>query len=367
VLSKVEELKNHTDKSAEYAKEVKRIAEELNALEEKKLGYIFLAEISYAHRKYCDHSRYYVEWDVFDVMRVARVTYNAAEEMLTNYILSKKDIEIELQKNLIAKQNMQRNLFMGGIVLCGLLLTIFWYMLRLRRRRNHALAELNTTKDKFFSIISHDLKTPAVAQRDAIKMLLGKVEKWDLPTLQSFIAELLHSANVQVELLYKLLNWAQLQSGRMTCHPESFDLAPRIISEIALIQKNAEDKGVQLQTEISNPCMITADAEMIATVLRNLLSNAVKFTPKGGTVQLDVERSRNAAYTISISDTGIGMSQQQISELFSLDTLHSHKGTGGEEGSGLGLIICKEFLEKHNSTLHIESEEGNGSRVWFEI
>ena len=110
-------------------------------------------------------------------------------------------------------------------------------MLRLRSRRNRALAELNATKDKFFSIISHDLKNPAVAQRDAIKMLFSKAEQWDATTLQSFCGELLHSADMQVELLYNLLNWAQLQRERMIYQPETFDLAQRIVPELALIRK----------------------------------------------------------------------------------------------------------------------------------
>ena len=362
VLSKVEELRNNTDKSKEYAKEAQQIAEELNALEEKKLGYFFLAEICYAHREYSDHSRYYVEWDVFDVMRVARVTYNAAEEMFTNYLLSKKDLEIELQKNVIAKQEMQRNFFVVGIMVCVLLLIVFWYILRLRRRRNRALAELNATKDKFFSIISHDLKNPAIAQRDAIKMLFTKAGQWDATTLHDFSGELLNSADMQVDLLYKLLSWAQLQSGRMIYQPETIDLALIMVPEIALIRKIADNKGVQLETEIAQPCIVTADAEMIATVVRNLLSNAVKFTPAGGTVKLEISESK-----ISISDTGAGMSPTEMQNIFRLDSSHSKLGTAGETGTGLGLIVCRELLEKHNTKLQVESEKGCGSRFWFEI
>jgi signal transduction histidine kinase len=293
--------------------------------------------------------------------------------MDVKYETAKKDFEIERQKTVIEKQNLHRWLLMGGIGACVLILVIFWYMLRMRARRNHALAELNTTKDKFFSIISHDLKNPAIAQRDAIRMLFSKAAQWDTATLQSFSGELLHSADMQVELLYNLLGWAQLHSGRMIYQPETFDLAQRIVPELALIKKIADAKGVQFETEIPQTCIITADAEMMATVIRNLLSNAAKFTPEGGTVKLDISPCTDAInrvsqkYTISISDTGTGIPPEALQNIFRLDTRHSRPGTAGETGTGLGLIVCNELLEKHNTKLKIESEEGKGSKFWFEI
>ena len=379
VLSKVEELRNNTDKSEEYTKVAQQIAEELNALEEKKLSFIFLSELCFAHRKYCDHSKYYVEWDMFDITRVVGMTYRASEEMFANYILSKKDFEIERQHTIIEKQNLQRGLLVGGIATCVVVLALLWYMLRLRSRRNSALqekteilAEMNATKNKFFSVISHDLKNPAITLRDALQILLTNAHSWDPDTLNKYCIELFKSAENHIELIYSLLNWAQIQTGRLSFTPVSFFL-PKLLPEISIIRKMAENKEISLNISIPEEAVVSCDVNMLLTVVRNLLTNAVKFTPKGGTVQLDVSPCRDAMnrvspkYTISITDTGIGMRKEQITKLFQLDSLHSQKGTNGEEGSGLGLIICKEFLEKHNSTLHIESEVGKGSRVWFEI
>jgi signal transduction histidine kinase len=122
--------------------------------------------------------------------------------------------------------------------------------------------------------------------------------------------------------------------------------------------------------------LITGDADILTTVVRNLLTNAVKFTNAGGTVTLDVSprdcrdvagNVSTGGYIVSVSDTGVGMSREQIGKLFIIDSAHSRKGTSGEQGSGLGLIVCREMLAKHGTTLHVESEEGKGSRFWFEV
>jgi signal transduction histidine kinase len=234
---------------------------------------------------------------------------------------------------------------------------------------------MNATKDKFFSIISHDLKNPAVAQREALQMLFDKASGWDAATLREYYGELLQSADHQVKLLYNLLGWAQLQTGRMTCRPARFDLARQLRSEIAVVGKMATGKGVALQTDMPGELPVTGDANMLSTVVRNLLTNAVKYTASGGVVTLDVsphdcrDVAGNVAtgYAVSISDTGIGMSREQISNLFRLGSLPAHPGTAGETGSGLGLIVCRELLEKHGTTLNVESTEGEGSRFWFEV
>jgi signal transduction histidine kinase len=282
-------------------------------------------------------------------------------------------------------------------------------MLRLRIRRNRALAErsdalsernnslseMNATKDKFFSIISHDLRNPVVAQRDALQMLVQNSGSWDVNTLTTYYHELLKSADGQVELIYNLLGWAQLQTGRITYNPSTFNLAHRLRSDIALIRNIAEKKGVGFAVSIPDDADIIGDGAMLSIVVRNLLTNAVKFTkgasppdtPNGkvGTVTLNVtpidggdDTRRDAmhcvsttsiitGYIIAISDTGIGMSAEQIGNLFRLDSARSRKGTAGEQGSGLGLIVCRELLEKHGSELHVESEEGKGSRFWFKV
>ena len=297
---------------------------------------------------------------------------SAIREMETKYDTEKKNFEIAHQQQIIKNQNLQRRLLIGGVAVLVVFLALLWYMLRLRDRRNRALADMNATKDKFFSIISHDLKNPAVAQRDALLLLIKNIGLWDVPQLAKYYEGLLETAEGQVELVYNLLNWAQIQTGRMTYTPATFNLLARLRSDISMIRKMAENKGITFVAEIPEDAVVTGDSNMLAIVVRNLLTNAVKFTPAGGTVTLNISPATVhpvpcALYRISVTDTGIGMSEEQIRNLFRLDSRQSSRGTADEQGSGLGLIVCKELLEKHGSELHIESEEGKGSRFWFEL
>ena len=293
-------------------------------------------------------------------------TLRAAEEMEAKYETAKKELEIERQQGVIARQSLYRWLLTGGVSLCLVVLALLWYMLRLRTRRNLALAEVNTTKDKFFSIISHDLKNPITSQRDAIQLLVQNARLWDIDSLTDYCDKLLKSSEGHVALIYNLLGWAQLQTGRMTYHPATIILSA-FLPDISLIQKMAEGKGITFTTQIAVDALITGDPNMLATVIRNLLGNAVKFTPKGGQISFGAEPSGNGTCIFTVSDTGVGMSREQVRNLFRLESVHSTCGTAGEQGSGLGLIVCRELLEKHGSTLRIESEEGKGSRFWFEI
>ena len=382
LLGHIEFKKGNFGKAEKYAREALQFLEEIEEfehLEETKICYILLSELALAQHRYPEFFQYKERWETAEKELAREAAIRSSEEMAAKYETAKKDLEIERQHSIIGKQNLQRWLLVGGIATCVLVLALLWYMLRLRSRRNRALqekteilTEMNATKNKFFSVISHDLKNPAISLRDALQILLNNAQSWDVDTLNKYYNELLKSSENHVELIYSLLSWAQIQTGRISFTPAQFFL-PKLLPELTMIRKMAENKEITLNIAIPEEAVVSCDINMLLTVVRNLLTNAVKFTPTGGTVQLDVSPCRDAInrvspkYTISITDTGIGMSQQQITELFSLDTLHSHKGTGGEEGSGLGLIICKEFLEKHNSTLHIESEVGKGSRVWFEI
>ena len=290
------------------------------------------------------------------------------------YETAEKELEIERQQTEIARHKTRRLVYSAGLIAASLLLVLLIYSLMLRNRRNRELVETNATKDKFFSIISHDLKNPAIAQRDAVQLLLDNSGKWDSASLTNYYQKLLKSANGQVDLLYTLLGWAQLQTGRMPFHPAPFDLAAALQSCIELIQGMAEKKSIRFDVQMPETAFITGDYNMLTTVVRNLLTNAVKFTPQGGTVTLSISptsptspASPISPFIVSVSDTGIGMTAEQKQTLFRLDRQHARMGTSGEQGSGLGLIICKELLQKHGSQLHVESEEGKGSRFWFEL
>ena len=304
---------------------------------------------------------------------------NHISNLRLRYETELRDVEIEKQTFLIKQKHTERNILLICALVSILVLFLLSFLLRLRNRHNRELSEMNATKDKFFSIISHDLKNPAVAQRDALQLLSDNSDKMDAASLTKYHRKLLKSANAQVDLLFTLLGWAQLQTGRMPFHPAQFDLVAALQSCIGLIKNMADDKGVTFDVQTPETAIITGDYNMLTTVVRNLLVNAIKFTAKEGTVTLDIslpadDDDRDAAchvsttkYVVSISDTGTGMNSEYLQNLFRLDSRSSHKGTAGEEGSGLGLIVCRELLQKHGSTLQVESEEGKGSRFWFEL
>ncbi|MCL1974252.1 MAG: ATP-binding protein [Bacteroidetes bacterium] len=366
VLSKIEELKGRYGKSEEYAQEALQIALEYGALQEQRFCYLLMFEITAAQGRHRENIEY---WEAFGSVEneIARnTTLRAAQEMEAKYETAKKDLEIERQQGVIVRQTLYRWLLASGVILCLMVLVLLWYMLRLRTRSNVALTEVNATKDKFFSIISHDLKNPITAQRDAIQLLVHNARLWDVDSLIDYCNKLLKSSEGNVALIYNLLGWAQLQTGRMIYNPATIILSA-FLPDLSMIQKMAESKGVSFIVQMPADALVTGDANMLATVLRNLLGNAVKFTPKEGQITFRTELSAHGTCLFTVSDTGVGMSREQIRNLFRLEGVHSTCGTAGEQGSGLGLIVCRELLEKHGSTLHIESEEGKGSRFWFEI
>jgi len=368
-LSKIEMLKGNYGKAEAYAKEALEIAIEHEMLSIKRYCYVLLAELAVAQGSYRDNIQYWNEWNLVENEIAGETVINAAEEMAAKYEAEKKTLEIESQQQIINRQNMQRGLLAGGIAVCLVFVALLWYLLRLRNRRNHALAEMNATKDKFFTIVSHDLKNPAVTVRDALNVLMNNIHLWDTVTLSAYCKELLNASEGHVELLYSLLNWAQVQTGRMTYTPQLFDLSARLRTDTIQARNMAEKKEINFTLTIPDDMLITGDANMISTVIRNLLTNAVKFTATGGSVTLSVEPTGTGSYLITVSDTGIGMSHIQVEtgRAPSLQNTQSRQGTAGEQGSGLGLIVCRELLAKHGTTLHIESEEGKGSKMSFEI
>ena len=353
------------DKAEDYLLQSISLAEEAENVYYQQLAYTQLVNLNYTRnpQKALDFlmKQMEIKEALFDDQ-----TRQQLNEFQIKYDTQEKELEIIRQQAEIGRQKIFRAILAGGLALMVIIMLLLWRMLRLRNKRNHELAEMNTTKDKFFSIISHDLKNPAIAQRSAIQMLIDQNGNWDADSLMQFYAELLKSADSQVELLYNLLNWAQVQTGRMPYTPSSFNLVDALRSEIALPKNMAKHKGISLDIKMPDKAIITGDRNMIATVVRNLLANAIKFTSEGGKVLLDIEIN-DSNCTVSVSDTGTGMSDEQLQNLYRIESRQSRNGTAGEQGSGLGLIVCKELVEKHGGKLNVESKVGEGSRFWFRV
>jgi len=372
LLGKVELSRGHFEKSEEYIKQALKIASDVDDLSLTKTCYIILSELSVVQNKFRDNIQYRSKWESIENIMETKTAVIAAAEMSAKYEISKKELQIERQKTVIARQNMQYWLLIAAIAVSIVFLLLLWRILFLRNRRNRALSELNkalaesnSTKDKFFSIISHDLKNPAISQRDALRRLVRNGRIWDADMLSDYYNELLQSSETEVQLIYNLLDWSRIQTNRITCTPRPFNLELTLRTDISMARSIAEKKGIALISEIPADIQITGDANMLSTVVRNLLSNAIKFTSVGS-VSLSVEPSEGK-HIIAICDTGTGMNQEQLQQILRLHSNYSQPGTACEHGTGLGLLVCREFLEKHGSELHVESEVGKGSKFWFEI
>ncbi|EOQ96229.1 PAS domain S-box protein [Leptospira wolbachii serovar Codice str. CDC] len=232
------------------------------------------------------------------------------------------------------------------------------------------LAELNATKDKFFSIIAHDLRGPLGTQREFTKILSEKDSHFSETERVYYLKMLEESSDLVYSLLENLLDWARSQSGIISFQPIPilfYDLVQRVIG---LLNLSANKKNVNISNQIPSKLQIVADLFMIETVVRNLISNAIKYSKPNHQVVIGIaeETQTHASPVVFfVKDEGVGMEKEQIENLFRLDKKKSTPGTEQESGTGLGLILCKEFLEKHNSAIWVESELHKGSTFFFTL
>jgi len=228
------------------------------------------------------------------------------------------------------------------------------------KQKNDELQKLNATKDKFFSIIAHDLKSPFNSILGFSELLKDEARDLDIDSIVEYAGIIHASARHTFGLLENLLEWARMQQGRIPYEPHEILFNNIVNQEFEGLKNSANQKNIELIKNIGVNLIITADENMVSTVLRNLVSNAIKFTPKGGEVKVDA-RVEGDDVKISVSDTGIGITPETIEKLFKIETSFTTRGTESKKGSGLGLLLCKEFIEKHGGKIWVESEQGKGS------
>ncbi len=234
-------------------------------------------------------------------------------------------------------------------------------------RQKKELQVLSAEKDRFFSIIAHDLRSPFNSFLGLTRMLVDDLHVLDLKEIKEIALILRNSAANVYGLLENLLEWATIQRGMAGFHPRSLLLMNFMENSLHAMKEFAITKGIGISYDVPDDLMLSADANMLGSVFRNLISNALKFTHKGGTVTVSAKDQGNGNVLIAIQDNGIGMSSEMVDRLFRLDRQTGRKGTEGEASSGLGLIICKDFVEKHGGRLWAESEEGKGSVFYLLI
>ena len=228
------------------------------------------------------------------------------------------------------------------------------------------LRELNATKDKFFSIIGHDLKSPFSSIVGFSNLLVEQIKNKNIEGIDEYANIVLKSSKRAMDLLLNLMEWSNSQTGRMELNPEYFDLVSNINKIILFYDDIAGQKSITIKNILPQKVSVFADKEMINTVFRNLISNAIKFTMPGGKIVISSAEKQNEII-FSVSDNGVGMSESSIEKLFRIDQSYSTTGTNNEKGTGLGLILCKEFMEKHKGKIWVESVKKKGSIFYFAL
>lgn len=387
-------LTGHPDKGLPYLNEALKNANIVNSIQIKRDVYNNLFEFYQGKKDYNRALEYHMLFsDARDSVFSQESRLRVAElELQYNAKSFQSEIEILRRDNEIKRLRITWiSISLGSLVLVFILLSVVLYINANRNRikkeitnllqeknreleaankklveSEHNLKDLNATKDKFFSIIGHDLRNPLNALIGFSELIAANSREFSKEDIHRYSVIINESAKNIHQLIENLLNWSRAQTGNIDFSPAHIPLSD-FVSEIHKVLKiNADNKNIRIDIDIPETIKVFADKNLLSTILRNLISNAVKFTTEGGKVFITAEED-NGKILVSVTDTGIGMNQEQVDSLFTLGTSKSTPGTTKEQGTGLGLILCKEFIEMHDGEIWAESEQGKGSTFKFTI
>ncbi|WP_420385457.1 tetratricopeptide repeat protein [Roseivirga sp.] len=349
------------------AKQALQLAEESNILTYKVDATKIIADSYQELGKFSEATFFYKEYINFRETLFEEEQRRQIIELETQYKTAQKEQEIESLVEREALERDRKTTYLIGLIavilLMGVLLLLFFQIRKNNSKissQNDKLEELNNTKDKFFSIIAHDLRSPMIALQGVgqkLEYYIRKDRQDKLLEMGGKIDESIHNLNT---LLNNLLNWATSQSGGVPHHPEKLSLRSMVEENIQLFDSLADSKNIQLVNVVEN-CSIYADQNTASTVIRNIISNAIKFSPEGEIIMLATTETEDCI-DLTITDNGTGMSQERIKGIFT-QSVKGQLGTGGEKGFGLGLRLCAEFMQRNHGSLNIESEKGMGTKV----
>jgi signal transduction histidine kinase len=385
---------NDIIKAEYYATRAMALAPYINQLVFISESNEILSKIRYLQGRYkeaFDHKLKYMEIkdSLFNIDRNEKFM-----EMQVRFETTKKEKEIEILKKNDEINNLtiqrQRNFQMFWIALTFMLITLAAFIynnLQSKKKINNLLSEkndqledankklleseenlkeLNATKDRFFSIIAHDLKNPFNSLLGFSELLKNNFESYTKQETKEQIQIIHESANNLYKLLDNLLQWSRTQIGSIVYKPELFPLHPLVQQEIELLENFAEHKSIKIIIRVGSHLMVYADRNIIAIVIRNLINNAIKFSNVSGRILINAEE-KDDMIEMAISDSGIGMEEAELKKLFRLDESFTSRGTADEEGTGLGLLLCKEFVEKNHGKIWATSTKGKGSTFYFTL
>lgn len=372
-LKKVDEAKRYIDASYELSVEKKYT----DLIKDNLFVYAEIEEqkgnVSKAYNYFKNASA--LKDSIFNSKEISKFTdlqikYNIEKQERENLILRKDN---EIQKVTIRQQKIiSQQLIAGSILILLVLAFIVRSRISLKRlslrleKSEKELQIANANKDKFFAIIAHDLKSPFSGLLGLAGIMAEEFDELPPKKLRQMAFAIKDSSTKVYALLVSLLQWAQIQTNKIEFIFQNINLNLKCEETIELFKTNAANKNISLNNKINSNTVVLADSNALETVLRNIVSNAVKFTKNGGEVIIEsVTGSENT--TVSITDTGIGMSKETIGKLFRIDVNYSTTGTNNEVGTGLGLVICKELIERLGGNIRVESEFGNGSKFIFTL
>jgi len=311
-------------------------------------------------------------WVLYDEKKARQI-----RTLESKYRAEKKEVIVENQKKVML---LEVGVF--SLLLLAAIFVIWFYRSRnmiMKRKnaelekknsvisdQNEKLIELNTTKDKLFSIIGHDLKNPYQSLKEFSNILIQDYKELSEAEIKEFLGYIREASDSGNRLLQNLLDWSRSETGNIKYEPEMFYLHEIIEEAVSLTSNNAIHKDITIEAKVSNSQEVFCDRNMIYTVLRNLLSNAIKFSHRGSKINI-CSVPRGSMVEVAITDSGIGMNEATINDLFILGKVASKDGTESEKGTGLGLFLCKEFVEKNKGTIHVESTPGKGSTFSFTL
>jgi signal transduction histidine kinase len=301
--------------------------------------------------------------------RVAELIIANIELVFQNEEKAKRAAELVISKIKLAQQSEKNEKLTEELIIANLAVALQSELIVAKEKAEESeiqLKELNATKDKLFSIIAHDLRSPFNSIIGFLELLTENVNSFKASEREYLLNTINSSAKNTLILLDNLLNWAKSQTGQINFMPEKVVLSTIMYEIFELSGSNAKNKNIVLNYIPSEEIEVFADLNMIKTVLRNLISNAIKFTNSNGKINVHAVL-KDIYIEIAVSDNGVGLDEKSQNKLFNLETNKSSSGTENEKGTGLGLILCKEFVEKNGGKLWVESELGKGSNFKFTL
>ncbi len=277
-----------------------------------------------------------------------------------------KDIPIIFLTALTDSENIIKAFEVGGVDYLKKPFQITELMARVKtqidnKKYRERLEHLNATKDKFFSILAHDLKNPISSIKSSVDIMSRDYHEFTDIERMSYLESLKDTTENVFDLLQNLLAWSRTQTNRIEFNPEIFDLRLVVENITSLLFQQANLKSITLEHSIDDETEVFADVNMIATVIRNLISNSIKFTPERGKIKIYSQNNEDDSISIYVEDNGVGIDENKIPKLFSIASNYSTLGTNSEKGTGLGLILCKEFIDKNDGTIQVTSQENKGT------